>query len=283
MADDHSVVIKFGAETDGVLDGIDQVRSAIASFRDQVGDLDGRLDGLGASFESALPIDQINQAAKAVSDIGSAARNAAGSVSSVGAQLRLLHISQGEQRTLLNADVSQFKITQDQKFALLQAELSKEYSAEQQLLYQKLGAAEFYSDQWKHIRDQMQVLAAKYDADLLRLNEQSIAAQQAQWTGYLSTVTGAFNSQLRGLLEGTTTWHKATIKMLEDLTIKFIETAEQMVLKSLADEIAQTAATQVGAAALTVANETAANSGVLAGEASAVRTDLTDAPQAFAG
>jgi len=96
-------------------------------------------------------------------------------------------------------------------------------------------------------------------------------------------VTGAFNSQLRGLLEGTTTWHKAMVKMLEDLTIKFIEMVEQMAAKWLAGELAQTTATTTGAAARAAAEQTASSSGILTNAANAVQAIMTDAAQAFAG
>jgi hypothetical protein len=118
---------------------------------------------------------------------------------------------------------------------------------------------------------------------MLRLDEQSIAAQQALWTNYFSMVTGAFNTQLRGLLEGTTNWHQAMIKTLEDLTIKFIEMAEQMVVKWLAAEIAQTTATTSGAAARVAANDAASSAGILANIGHAVQVIMTDAAQAFAG
>ncbi len=129
----------------------------------------------------------------------------------------------------------------------------------------------------------MAVLHAKHDADMLRLDEQSIAAQQAMWNSYLSAVTGAFNSQLRGLLEGTTTWHKAMIKMLEDLTIKFIEMVEQMVVKWVAGELAQTTATTTAAATRAAAEQTASSAGILGNVANAAQAIMTDAAQAFAG
>jgi hypothetical protein len=224
----------------------------------------------------ALPVDQATQAAKAVASIGTAAQGA-------GAQIRLLQIGLYEQKTLLNAEVSQFKITQDQKFALLEDETGKEYDAELKLLNKKLLLGNLDSQQQQAVHDKMVVIAAKSDADILRLNEQSIAAQQALWNGYLSTLTGAFNSQLRGLLEGTTSWHTAMVKTLEDLTIKFIEMVEQMVVKWVAAELAQTTATTTGAAARAAAEQTASSSGVLAGAANAVHAIMTDAAQAFAG
>jgi len=283
MADDNSVVITFGASTDEALAGIAQVRSALAELTAPVGRLSGKLDGLANSFGAALPLDQINQCAKGVGNIGTAATGAAGQVQGIGAQIQLLRIRLGEQKTLLDAEVSQFKITQDRKFALLEAETQNEYSAELALLNQKLLLGKLDEQQQQAIHDKFVEISEKSNAAILRLNEQSMAAQQAQWTEYLSTVTGAFNSQLRGLLEGTTTWHKAMIKMLEDLTIKFIEMVEQMVVKWLAAELAQTTATTTGAAARAAAEQAASSAGILSNAATAVQAIMTDAAQAFAG
>jgi hypothetical protein len=197
--------------------------------------------------------------------------------------MRIMQIGLQEQKTLLDAEVNQFKITQDQKFALLQAETEKEYEAQKLLLSQKMLLGDLDERQQQAMHDRMLVLEAKHDADMLRLDEQSIAAQQALWTNYFSMVTGAFNTQLRGLLEGTTNWHQAMIKTLEDLTIKFIEMAEQMVVKWLAAEIAQTTATTSGAAARVAANDAASSAGILANIGHAVQVIMTDAAQAFAG
>jgi hypothetical protein len=276
MADDSSIVITFSASTDDVLAGIAEIRSALAGLTATVSGMSGNLSQLNAAFNAALPVGQINQCAKGLSSMGAAAREARTGI-------ELLHVQLGEQKTLLDAEVSQFKITQDQKFALLEAETADEYKAELDLLKQKQSLWAQGTQQYNDITGQMKAIAAKGYAELVRLDEQSIAAQQALWTGYLTTVTGAFNSQLRGLLEGTTSWHKATIKMLEDLTIKFIEMAEQMVVKWLAAEVAQTTATTSGAAARAAADQAASSAGLLANAADATRTIINDAAQAFAG
>lgn len=276
MAANDTVEIRFTASTDEVTDGVTEVRDVLA-------DLGGSLGRLGSAFAGALPTDQINQCVKDLASVGAAAQSAAGGVQGLGAQIAIMKLGLSEQRVLLDADVRQFKITQDQKFALLKEETAREYAAELELLNKKLLLGNLTSEQQEAVHDKMVVLEQKSNLDILRINEQSIAAQQALWTGYLSTLTGAFNSQLRGLLEGTTSWHTATIKMFEDLTIKFIEMAEQMVVKWLAAEVAQTTATTTGAAARAAAEQSGASTGILANSASAVKAIMADAGQAFAG
>jgi hypothetical protein len=201
----------------------------------------------------------------------------------IGGEVQALQQDLAKKKILLDAEVSQFQITQNQKYAILEDETQKEFAAQLVLLQNGRMIGNLTVQQRQGISNRILALEAKHNTEMLRLNEQSIAAQQAQWTEYLSTVTGAFNSQLRGLLEGTTSWHKAMIKMLEDLTIKFIEMVEQMVVKWLAGELAQTTATTTGAAARAAAEQTASSAGILSNAASAVQAIMTDAAQAFAG
>lgn len=276
MADDNNVEISFTAATDGALVGIAEILTALTGLTAVIGGMIGNLDRLSGAVAKAFPTAQISQCSKAIGSIGTSAKDAM-------AGIGLLHARLGDQKTLLNAEVSQFKLTQDQKFALLEAETQSEYQAELDLLDKKRKLWGQGTQQYQSISYKMQSIQLRRDAELLRLDEQSIAAQQALWTRYLSTLTGAFNSQLRGLLEGTTNWHKATVKMLEDLTIKFIEMAEQIVVKWLAAEVAQTTATTSGAAARAAAEQSASGAGLLAGVANVLKAIGAEAAQVFAG
>ena len=283
MADDNAVVINFSASTDDALDGIAQIRDGLLALTAPVSGLGTSLDRLGDTFGGALPIDKISQCASGLGDVSAAAKSAAIQTKAISDQIKALHQSAAEQKVLLDAEVNQYQITQNQKFALLEAETQREYDAERTLLLQKVSINGLSVKSRQDAMDRIVLLEQKHNTDMLRLDEQSIAAQQALWNNYLSTVTGAFNSQLRGLLEGTTTWHKAMIKMLEDLTIKFIEMVEQMVVKWVAGELAQTTATTTGAATRAAADQTASSAGILTNAANAVQAIMTDAAQAFAG
>ena len=188
-----------------------------------------------------------------------------------------------EKKIVFDAEVKQFQITQDQKFALLEAETQKEYEAQLALLEQEAGIDGLTLAQRQQMLGRIAQLEEKHRTDMLRLDEQSIAAQQALWNGYLSNLTSAFNSQIRGLLEGTTSWQTAMKKVLEDLTIKFIEMVEQMVVKWTAAQIAQTTAATTGAAARAAAEQSASSAGILSMAANAVKAIMTDAAQTFAG
>jgi hypothetical protein len=283
MADDNEVEIRFGASTDDVLAGIAQIRSALSGLTEPVRSLSGTVDQFGDTFGAALPVDKIAQCVRGLGDVGAAAQRAAAQAKLIDAEIKVLAQDAAAKKVLLNAEVSQYQITQDQKFALLQAETQKEYEARLALLQQEVALDNLSERSRSAVLGRIAALEATHRTDMLRLDEDSIAAQQTLWNGYLSTLTSAFNTQIRGLLEGTTSWQTAMKKVFEDLTIKFIEMVEQMIVKWLAAELAQTTATTTGAAARAAAEQTSSSAGVAANAANALQAITTDAGQAFAG
>lgn len=262
MADDNRVEIQFGANTDGALAGIAQVEDLLLGLTVPIKDVGASFDRLGDTIGAAFPVERIAEFARGVEDFGAAAQRAASQTKAIGNEIKLLQQGLAQRKILLDAEAKQYQITQDQKFALLEAETQKEFDAQLVVLQNGLMADKITLASKQALSAKIAALEAKHKTDMLRLDEQSIAAQQALWNGYLSSVTSAFNSQLRGLLEGTTSWKKASIKILEDLTIKFIEMAEATVVKWLAAEIAKTTATTSGTAARVAAEQGAASAGI---------------------
>ena len=283
MADDNRVEIQFGAATDDALDGIAQVRDALAGLATPVRGLQGMLGGLNAAFGAALPADMLSQAITAFSDLGNQAARTALQVKDISVDIKLLRQGLAAQKTVLDAEANQYQITQNQKYAMLEAATQKEYDAELALLQQQAALGNLSAKQWNDVLVKIAELKEKHNADMLRLDEQSIAQQQKMWNSALGSIENAFNSQLRGLLAGTTTWSQAFKKILGDLIIQFIEMCETMVVKWAAAQLAQTTAATTGAAASAAAQESALSAGMLGMVANAVKAIMTDAGQAFAG
>ena len=166
---------------------------------------------------------------------------------------------------------------------MLEAETQKEYEAELNLLQQEAALGDLSVRQRLNVINQIAALEEKHRIDMIKLDEQAIAQQQQIWTASLGTIENAFNSQLRGLLAGTTSWSQAFKNILGDIIIKFIEMCETMMVKWLAAELAQTTATTSGAAARAAAEQGAAGAGILANAAQALQAIMTDAAQTFAG
>lgn len=199
------------------------------------------------------------------------------------AEIKALQAGLERKKILLDGEVAQHRITQDQKFAALETETEKEYQAELALLQKELKIDGLKLAQRQEVLNKISQLEQKHRTDMLKLDEQSIAAQQKLWTGYIETVSGAFNSQLRGLLNRTTTWGQAVRSMLGDLVIKFIEMGEKWTAEWIAGEIARTTATTTGAATRTAAEQGSALASLAANFAAIIKSIAASAAQTFAG
>ncbi len=283
MTENGDVEIRFGASIDDALAGIDDLRSALAGLTAPVGGIGSSLDQLKQKFAAAISPDLLGEARKGLQGLAAATQDLAAQASSADARHKIEAQGLAQDKILLDAEVNQFQITQNQKYALLQEETQKEYEAELVLLQNKLALQQLGSKQYQNISDKILELKAKHNTDMLRLDEQSIAQAQKEWMGFFSTITGAFNSNIRGLLEGTESWKKAFTKTLEDLVIKFIEFGEQILVKWLAIELAKTTASQTGAAARAAAENTSLGGTIAVRLADATSAILADAAQTFAG
>jgi hypothetical protein len=283
MANDKAVEIRFSAATDDALAGIEEVRNALGAMTAPVGDVNAKLAALNTAFGSILPPETLNQIAQSFANIGNQAKLSALSMKEINSEIQVLHQGLAEQKVVLAAEASQYQITQNQKYAMLEAATQKEYEAELKLLQQEADLGNLKAQQYQQILNKITLLKQKHDLDMIKLDEQAIAQQQQMWNTALGTIETAFNSQLRGLLAGTTSWSQAFKNILGDVIIKFIEMCDQMVVKWLAAELAQTTASTSGAAARAAAQQTGAASGILANATNAMQAIMTDAAQTFAG
>ena len=103
----------------------------------------------GASTDEALAgIAQIRAALQGLTD----------PIKDINGQMMIFRLQMAQQRVLLNAEASQYQITQDQKFALLEAETRKEYEAELALLNQKLALGNLDVEQTRKIAEKKAAL-----------------------------------------------------------------------------------------------------------------------------
>lgn len=66
--------------------------------------------------------------------------------------------------------------------------------------------------------------------DQMKLEAEQLKKSQQEWESVVGSISGAFNSQLRGLLAGTTTWAHAMRSIAADLVLKMIEEFEKLAL-----------------------------------------------------
>jgi hypothetical protein len=133
-----------------------------------------------------------------------------------------------------------FGMTEGQKTAFLLAELAKRQDLE---LAAVAKASEIETDSLaakQRVVNESLLIEARYLAERQRIIDQAKVAEAAAWESMLKPVQGAWDSQLRGLLAGTTTWAQATKNIVADLVLDAIRWLETLLVRKAAVALAST-------------------------------------------
>lgn len=130
--------------------------------------------------------------------------------------------------------VDTFKITEGQKVADLLKALDQRESATKALYNQEIALVGGNAAEVMKIRKKL--AAVLDDIDKKRITNEADQLKKAtqEWQSFGDTIVGAWNSQLRGLLAGTTSWAQAMKNITGDLIIKMIEEFEKLAVAKAA-------------------------------------------------
>jgi hypothetical protein len=303
---DANLEVRFSASIDDLTKGVAEVKDALADLAASASQMNGQYASLGASIVAAMSPDKLRafdaallssvslekslaaahgQAAKAIkagddasySDAVRAARLA------INDEVKAVENGLKQKLEIYAAEVQRHEITQQQKAALSRQAMDEEYQAEQALLQKELALSDQSLAQHQMAENRINQAERRHQEEITQLVQRSLTEQQREYESYANAVTQAFNSQLHGLIAGTTNWHTAVKSMLTDLLIKFIEWGETTVVQHVANEAAKTAATSAGVAARTGAEQAGAAASLTTQSATIIRSILSSAAEAFAG
>lgn len=185
-----------------------------------------------------------------------------GDAARIEGQIKLLEQQTAQYKVILDTQVKNYQMTEDQKFALLIARTNKDYELEAQLAQKKRDLYERGTKDWEQANAKLNEVEQKHVLDMLKLNEESTQAMKANFDLVANSITSSFNSQIKGLLAGTTTWASAFKTILGDLGIKFFEMIEKMVVNWVTGQLAMKIASQ-DANAVLIAQANATNAATL--------------------
>lgn len=162
-----------------------------------------------------------------------------------------------------DAAVSRNEMTYNERYRLVQDATEREFQAELAAYQRGLLIPKLTLAQEQELLNKISALRRSHTQKMIDLDNESIKAAQANIEGYLSTVTGAFNSQLRGLLAGTTSWKNAMKAIAGDLIMAMIQGIEKWVVTFIAGQLATTTAATTGAAERAAAETASTGAGML--------------------
>jgi hypothetical protein len=303
---DSSVSVDFTASVSDFISGVSQAKDALANFADPIAEINGQLASLANASSQAFSAGHLQAYASTLSATASLQRSfAADRAQALAAQqsgdsaaaadaVRAAQSASNEEIKILEDDLKQklatyaedarlYQITQQQKIAFSRNALDQEiggelavYAQEAALDQQKIASAQ-------RVQDQIINAEMRHNDQMSSLTRSALAEQQQEYQTYANVVTQSFNSQLQGLITGTTTWQSAYRAILADLLVRFIEMEEETVVHAIVAEAAKTAATTSGVAARTGAEAAGASASMGVQAAAVIRSIMSSAAETFAG
>ena len=271
---DANVSVSFSASVGDFVSQVSEAKNALQTFSAPFGEINRQLVSFGTTASQAFSADHLTPYRNALSATQSLQQSfAADSARAAAAlragddaayadaaraaqlatseELRILADATKQKLALYAEEARSFQITQQQKLSLSQQVLDAEYSAEVAAIQREeaLGNQSLAAKQ--RVDDMIIEAARRRDDQMSALTRSALQGQEREYQAFGNSIMQAFNSQLRGLVTGTTTWHRAFKSVLDDLLVKFIEWCDTTVEHYVLAEAMKTAATTSGVAART--------------------------------
>jgi hypothetical protein len=138
----------------------------------------------------------------------------------------------------LSSELKLHQITQDQETQGLLAALDKRHAAENAEIDGELLLFARGTKEYQKALDERELLSAKYFAEQQKISDQGLQADVKAWESTLAPLQSAFDSQLKGLLAGTTSWATAMKNIFADLVMDIIKAFEKIAFEKLAVSLA---------------------------------------------
>ena len=303
---DNNVSVTFSARVDDFVGAIGEARSALERFKSPFSDLEtqfstlrGAMSGafdpssvrafdaaLGStkSLQASLSADYA-QAADAMRRQDQASFDDATRAAkmAIGENVRDLERALRDRLATYAEDASNHQISEGDKVAASKRAIDEIGAAENQLYSLEASLSGRSATAREAIQIQAERSAQQHQQKIVAIQRDALAQQNQDYDSFFGSITRAFDSQLNGLLRGTTNWRDAFRNISEQLTVDFIRHVEQTVTRYAAGEAAKTSAAVSGASARVAADQSASGAGLAAQGAAIIRSILSSAAQAFAG
>jgi hypothetical protein len=307
---DANLIVTFAASIDGLVAGVAAAKDALSGLSAPAGEINAQYAALGAAISQSLSPQKAQtfgvalqaSAASAAAAQAAASEAARQGADRMAADLRAAAMAASQEEVVLTEDAAKQKIalydseyrqkelTESQKLQVTLDALQDELQDEADILNQELQLDNLRPQQRQRILDAMLTLEQNYAAQVQRAQLEAAEQTAQQWQNAFNAINGAFDSQVRGLLTGTTTWSNAVKNVLTTLTADLItfflnwglKQAEQVAMNIVGINTV-TAAQVAGSAQQSAAQASAGATGALANLGNILHSIYASAAQTFAG
>ena len=159
----------------------------------------------------------------------------------------------------------------------------RSYQIRRQALEEKIRLEQEDPVKRQAMIDQLEAIDQEHGRRMQKNTTDTAIAVRDKWMEIFGAVTGAFETSIKGMILGTTTFQKAMANIGQAILGEFISMGVKMVTRWIANQIALTAATQAGAAARVATEETAGAAGMASQAGQVITSIWNKAYEAFAG
>lgn len=144
----------------------------------------------------------------------------------------------------------------------------------------------FYQDdqaKYQELLDKKEQMTRQHQLDLEKINDQTLVNQQKTIQSMLAPITSAIDQSINGMIQGTLTWQKALQNIFRSILGEFVSLLSKMVAQWIQTEILKTTATEQQSAIRTGVEQQGILEGLATQAASAIKSIMNNAAQAFSG
>jgi hypothetical protein len=303
---DANVSVNFSASVGDFVSGVAQAKDALQSFSAPFGEINGRLASLATASSQAFSADRLQPYRDALSAtqaleraIAADRERAAAALKSgddrgysdairaaqeaTAEEIRLTSDATRQKLALYAQEVRDYQISQAERVALSRQAIDEEYAAELAAVQRRAALGSDTLADHQRLDNMLIEATRRREDEISALTRSSMQQQERDYQTLATSVTQAFNGQLRGLMSGTDNWRTAFTGVLDSLLMKFIEWTEMSVARYVIGEATKTAATTSGVAVRAGAEQAGAAASMAAQGAAMIRSILSSSAEAFAG
>lgn len=149
-------------------------------------------------------------------------------------RIRLADIAYQTEVERINTGLKVFELTESEKTSALRSALAERLAVQRSALSAEMALPGLNPAQLQKLRDQMKEIDAKFIKDDQKILDEGRQATFKEWEKDLGMLQTAWDSQLKGLLNKTTTWKEAMRNIVQDLVIDMIKAIESFFIKKAA-------------------------------------------------
>lgn len=174
------------------------------------------------------------------------------------------------------------QISDQEEIAALKLLEEKKYQIEVQALQDKIALMKEEGSARQQQLDELAKMKEKHEADIAKLDSQSVLAVKKNWDTMLGAVSGAFEQSINGMIMGTQTLQKAVANIGQAILGEFVKLGVKKVTGWIANEATMTTATVAGVTARATAETAGASQSMAIGGMTSIKGILNSAWETMA-